>query len=101
LKAANTLIKMKKSLDTFEYDEEKILGQGAFGKVYKGCKKDDPQKLVAVKEMYLTGITEEAIKTEAKVLKSLNSVNVVRFYDGLKVFLPFLSEKNINKRLFR
>eukprot|EP01125_Pyxidicula_operculata_P004468 TRINITY_DN1695_c0_g2_i10.p1 TRINITY_DN1695_c0_g2~~TRINITY_DN1695_c0_g2_i10.p1 ORF type:complete len:455 (-),score=74.24 TRINITY_DN1695_c0_g2_i10:1254-2618(-) len=61
-----------------EVDENKVLGQGQFGKVYQG--KIDGKIKVAVKVMRIRNKKEykDAVVTEVKIMKSLNHPNVLQ-----------------------
>ena len=79
-----------------EYLIQEKLGIGSYGTVYKVLKKDN-KCIYVLKQISLFGLTPEEIKDvkqEAKILSSINSVYVVRYYDSFeeKNFLNIVME---------
>uniref|UniRef100_A0A8R7UAE9 Protein kinase domain-containing protein n=2 Tax=Triticum urartu TaxID=4572 RepID=A0A8R7UAE9_TRIUA len=73
---------MKLSLEflkdiTNAFADERKLGSGTFGDVYKGVQKDG--QVIAVKMLrFMSGIDEKQFKTEFEHLKRLNHQNIVK-----------------------
>ena len=60
------------------------LGQGAFGSAFKVLNEED-NNIYAIKKIFLKSATKEEIediKNEANILSSLNSENIVKYYDS-------------------
>ena len=60
------------------------LGQGTFGSAFKVLNEEDNSTYV-IKKIFLKSATEEEIKdiqNEANILSSLNSENIVKYYDS-------------------
>ena len=79
-----------------EYLIQEKLGIGSYGTVYKVVKKSNNCTYV-IKQISLFGLTQEEIKDvklEAKILSSINSIYVVRYYDSFeeKNFLNIVME---------
>ncbi|ELP93010.1 interferon-induced, double-stranded RNA-activated protein kinase, putative [Entamoeba invadens IP1] len=64
------------------FAEIKLVGSGAYGKVYSGIRKDDKKKY-AIKVLIVSGtVNMEDVKGEVRNLASINNnKNVVRYYD--------------------
>lgn len=60
------------------------MGQGAFGKVYKGYRLTDDLE-VAIKEIDLSLSQDKSILNEISMLSKLEHPNVVRYYDAVRV----------------
>ena len=63
-----------------------ILGQGAFGSAYKVLNEEN-NCIYAIKKIKLNGVKNEeldSIKNEAKILSSINSENIVKYYDSFE-----------------
>lgn len=58
-----------------------IIGQGAFGVVYKAVTAD--QQVVAVKEVVVDSENKELIEREVEILTQLNHPNIVRYYGSM------------------
>ena len=70
-------IKDKYSLTT------ELLGEGAYGKVYKGYLKANENIAVAVKTVPKTSIKEENfVREEIKFLQRLDHPNIVKYHEG-------------------
>ncbi len=62
------------------------LGKGSFGSVYKVLNEEN-NCIYAIKKINLKGVKEEElklIKNEAKILSSLNSENIVKYFDSFE-----------------
>lgn len=74
---------MVKQIGDFTWDESGFLGEGSYGKVYKG-KNAKTGESVAVKCMDMASFTDEfmiqALHNEIQVMRELKSDNVVRMY---------------------
>jgi len=70
------------------------IGEGSYGIVYKvSMSKSDPTKVCVLKQISLKGLKEkekEDFKNESKILKSLNSKYVVKYFDS------FEEDNNLN-----
>ncbi len=70
-----------------DYTYNKFIGEGSFGKVYKG-KNNTTGEEVAVKVMEMKNLKDpfllESLRNEIKVMKQLTSPNVVRMYDVIQ-----------------
>jgi serine/threonine protein kinase len=67
-----------------DYTIDKLLGQGAFGKVYKVCSKKNKQVYalkVILKEEVKKYKLEKQMQNEVKIMYSLDHANVVKLYD--------------------
>ena len=65
----------------------KLIGKGAFAKVYKGSLISDPSFKVAIKCLNLKLMLDKDIKAaedEIKILSSLDHPNIVKFYEAFK-----------------
>lgn len=58
-----------------------IIGQGAFGVVYKAVTAD--KQIVAVKEIIVDSENKELIEREVEILTQLNHPNIVRYYGSM------------------
>ena len=79
-----------------EYIIQEKLGTGSYGTVYKVTKKNT-NDLYVLKQISLFGLTEEEIKEvklEAKILSSIDSIYVVKYYNSFeeKNFLNIVME---------
>ena len=79
-----------------EYMIQEKLGIGSYGTVYKVTKKST-NDIYVIKQISLFGLTPEEIndvKLEAKILSSIKSPYVVRYYDSFeeKNFLNIIME---------
>ena len=75
-----------------EYKIQKRLGIGSYGTVYQVTHKDT-NKIYVIKQIPLFNLTQEEIsnvKLEAKILKTINSKYVVKYYDS------FLENNHLN-----
>ena len=69
-----------------DYIIKQTLGKGAYGIVYKVQKKDT-NNIYVIKQIPLAGLTsaeKEEVEQEAKILSSINSDFVVKYYDSFK-----------------
>lgn len=71
-------------LGKYEWGPQDFLGEGSFGKVYKG-KNAETGQVVAVKCMDMKNFKDpymlESLKNEVSVMKQLSSPHVVRMLD--------------------
>ena len=75
-----------------DYIIKSRLGIGSYGTVYKVCKKNT-SKIYVIKQIPLLGLTEKQIteyKSEAKLLSSIKSNYVVKYFDS------FIENHNLN-----
>ena len=75
-----------------DYIIKSRLGIGSYGTVYKVCKKIT-SKIYVIKQIPLLGLTEKQIteyKSEAKLLSSIKSNYVVKYFDS------FIENHNLN-----
>ncbi|CAD8122008.1 unnamed protein product [Paramecium sonneborni] len=88
----------------------KKLGNGAFGTVYRGFKKNDETKQVAVKAISIASIKDSAkmvehIKREISILQQANNPHIVKLYDVartphyLYLFLEYCHDGDLKKYL--
>lgn len=74
----------EKTIGHYKYDEAKFLGEGSFGKVYKGTNTQTGET-VAIKRMDMSAFKDqfmiESLKNEIGVMKQLHGPNVVRLFD--------------------
>ncbi|CAD8209914.1 unnamed protein product [Paramecium octaurelia] len=88
----------------------KKLGSGAFGTVFRGFKKNDETKQVAVKAISIASIKDsskmvEHIKREISILQSANNPHIVKLYDVartphyLYLFLEYCHDGDLKKYL--
>ncbi|CAD8072393.1 unnamed protein product [Paramecium primaurelia] len=86
------------------------LGSGAFGTVYRGFKKNDETKQVAVKAISIASIKDSAkmvehIKREISILQQANNPHIVKLYDVartphyLYLFLEYCHDGDLKKYL--
>jgi NIMA (never in mitosis gene a)-related kinase len=82
----------KNNLQIRDYIIKEKLGTGSYGVVYKACKKSDKQ-ICVLKQISLFNMNKqqiEEVKNEAKILSSLNSSYIVKYYDS------FVESNNLN-----
>ncbi|KAM3197461.1 hypothetical protein ACQJBY_072871 [Aegilops geniculata] len=82
---------------TNDFSEERVIGQGGYGIVYKGVHRDGPA--IAVRKLYsIREIDDEQLQKEFTGLKMLNHPNIVRLlgycYEQEQFLIPY-KEKNI------
>lgn len=63
-------------MGNYAFTEKYCIGQGSFGKVYKGIN-NITKREVAIKEIDGTLVTEQEISTEIAILKQLKHPNIV------------------------
>lgn len=90
----------------FVWDQSGFLGEGSFGKVYKG-KNVKTNEIVAIKCMDMSAFTDkfmlDSLKNEINVMKQLKSDNVVKLFDVLQdnkytyIILEFCPDGDLNK----
>ena len=79
-----------KEIGEFLYDcDSEPIGRGMFGKVFKGCHKDNTNDVVAIKviEAQKVNSSEKFLKLlldEIKVLQNVQSKHIIRFRDAIK-----------------
>ena len=69
-----------------DYIIKERLGTGAFGVVYKVVKKST-NKIYVIKQIPLLGLTskqKDDVKLEAKILSSVRSIYIVRYYESFE-----------------
>ena len=70
-----------------DYVYDKFLGEGSFGKVYKGCNAQNKEE-VAVKQMEMIKLSDpymlDSLEKEISVMKALKSPNIVKLYDVIR-----------------
>ncbi|CAD8087604.1 unnamed protein product [Paramecium primaurelia] len=98
-----------KQIDKYIIVNQK-LGSGAFGTVYRGFKKNDETKQVAVKAISIASIKDSAkmvehIKREISILQQANNPHIVKLYDVartphyLYLFLEYCHDGDLKKYL--
>ncbi len=86
------------------------LGEGAFGKVYRGFFADDETSLVAAKAIPIKDISNsnkmlELIKREIQILQKIKNKYIVKLYDvartnhNLYLFFEYCSDGDLKKYL--
>jgi len=103
------LLPLQSSIESFPYNElklGKILGKGAYGKVYQSCWKNTK---IAIKVLKQSGDHNEGAKktfiSEVKTLGSIQHINLVRLLgyciEGLKhmVVYEYISNSSLDKWL--
>jgi len=77
------MVAKKQSIGEYSWDENDFLGEGSFGKVYKGFNKKG--EAIAVKCMAMENFQDkymlETLENEINVMKELESVNIVKLYE--------------------
>lgn len=63
-------------MGNYKYTEKYCIGQGSFGKVYKGSNMKTGKE-VAIKEMDGTLVTQQEIASEITILKQLRHPHIV------------------------
>lgn len=71
---------------TSRYDILKVIGHGGFSAVFKARSKDDPEHIVALKQLDFVLNNEDAkeykdFKDEVEILKQLDHPNIVKIYN--------------------
>ena len=69
-----------------KYDILKVIGHGGFSAVFKARSKENPEKVVALKQLDVTIDHEGAkeykdFKEEVEILKKLKHPNIVKIYN--------------------
>ncbi len=83
-----------------------LLGEGAFGVVYRGFFADDESKLVAAKAISIQKISDSAkmlelIKREINILQRVSNAHIVKLYDvartanNLYMFLEYCRDGDL------
>ena len=68
---------------TYDIDRH-VLGKGAFGKVYKGVDRHNPEFKVAIKVLNKSNMSEEDLKTvmtEVDLLRKVDHPNIVEYFE--------------------
>ena len=99
-----------KQIDKFIVCQNKLLGQGAFGKVVKGFLKDNHAQQVAVKIISLEKVASESsfiklLRREIEILQKINHPNIVKMHyatrtaSNLYMFLEYCADGDLKKLL--
>lgn len=78
-----TMLNLKHLKATYNIDKI-MLGEGSFGKVYKGTNKMNPKQQLAIKSIkkeFLSEAEINEIHDEVKMLQSVDHQNIVNYYE--------------------
>lgn len=98
----------KKLLKMRYHISHRLVGKGAFAKVYEGTSLSNPKLKVAIKAYKKKHLFEEdikAIEAEVRVLSSLDHPNIVRYYEAiadaknLYIVTEYIEGETLAKRL--
>lgn len=97
---------MKKLKTIKDYNIKELLGIGSYGKVYRVTKKKDDKLSLVLKQISLFNMKDDEIKevkNEAKLLSSLNSRYIVKYYESwvengcLNIIMEFCEKGDLSK----
>lgn len=99
-------ITYKELLDATDgFDEQRIVGSGSYGRVYRGVLPDGAQ--IAVKVLHLqTGNSTKSFARECQVLKRIRHRNLIRIItacslpDFKALVLPYMANGSLDSRLY-
>ena len=77
-----------KDIGEYKIKEEKPLGKGSFGTVYKVCKKGEPNTAYAMKRIPLKSLLPKDIRycrDEIKWMKELQHRNIIQYHDSFEI----------------
>ena len=69
--------------ETYDIDQ-KVLGSGSYGKVFKACDKKDKSLQIAIKVINKTKLDEEdliSLKNEVRLMQQVDHPNIVKYYE--------------------
>eukprot|EP01095_Lingulamoeba_sp_RSL-Kostka_P010853 TRINITY_DN3990_c0_g2_i1.p1 TRINITY_DN3990_c0_g2~~TRINITY_DN3990_c0_g2_i1.p1 ORF type:complete len:684 (-),score=238.63 TRINITY_DN3990_c0_g2_i1:81-2132(-) len=78
----NIRYSLRRGFDVDNFNLMEILGEGSFGCVHKGCSKDDPSNIIAIKEILIGEADEndlENLKKEITILAACDNENIVQY----------------------
>ncbi|KAL2462198.1 putative leucine-rich repeat receptor-like serine/threonine-protein kinase [Abeliophyllum distichum] len=87
------------------FDDQRLIGSGSYGRVYKGALPDGTQ--IAVKVLHLqTGNSTKSFNRECQVLKRIRHRNLIRIItacslpDFKALVLPYMANGSLDSRLY-
>ncbi|XP_047324787.1 putative leucine-rich repeat receptor-like serine/threonine-protein kinase At2g24130 [Impatiens glandulifera] len=87
------------------FDEQRLLGSGSYGRVYKGILPDGSQ--IAIKVLHVqTGNSTKSFNRECQVLKRIRHRNLIRIItacslpDFKALVLPYMANGSLDSRLY-
>jgi calcium-dependent protein kinase len=69
--------------ETYDIDQ-KVLGSGSYGKVFKACDKKDKSMVMAIKVINKSKLDPEdleSLKSEVKLMQQVDHPNIVKYYE--------------------